>query len=367
MFQPKPHLHSRREILRQIAGASLSLPFARVLPALGQTNPQQKTAASPASPATPAKPANPALSSEDDQFLHEVESASFLFFWEQGSPNTGMVQDRCNVRENRPGGASSIAATGFGLTALCIGVQRGFIPASAALERVFATLRFLWKKLPNHRGFFYHFANPETGERMFDSEVSSVDTTILLCGVLSCRQHFRHPAVAQLANLIFNRVDWTWLSEDTSLLTHGWSPEVGFLPSRWDYYSELMMMYLLGMGSTAHPLDPQTWYAWKRLTFEYDGMRYIGSFAPLFIHQYSQAWFDFRGKRDRYANYFENSITATEVHRRFCVELGRQFSDYSDDLWGITASDSQQGYVVWGGPPESGPIDGTVVPSAAGG
>ncbi len=358
MFEPKPNLHSRREILRQIAGASLSLPFARMLPLVEQANPQQKTAASPA---------NPALSPEDDQFLHEVESASFLFFWEQGSPNTGMVQDRCNVRENRPGGASSIAATGFGLTALCIGVQRGFIPAAAALERVFATLRFLWKKLPNHRGFFYHFANPETGERMFDSEVSSVDTTILLCGVLSCRQHFRHPAVAQLANLIFNRVDWTWLSEDTSLLTHGWSPEVGFLPSRWDYYSELMMMYLLGMGSSAHPLDPQTWNAWKRLTFEYDGMRYIGSFAPLFIHQYSQAWFDFRGKHDKYANYFQNSITATEVHRRFCVELGRQFSDYSDDLWGITASDSQQGYVVWGGPPESGPIDGTVVPSAAGG
>jgi hypothetical protein len=361
MFQPKPNLHSRREILRQIAGASLSLPFARMLLLLGQATPEQKTTASPASPV------NPALSPEDDQFLHEVESASFLFFWEQGSPNTGMVQDRCNVRENRPGGASSIAATGFGLTALCIGVQRGFIPASAALERVFATLRFLWKKLPNHRGFFYHFANPETGERMFDSEVSSVDTTILLCGVLSCRQHFRHPAVAQLANLIFNRVDWTWLSEDTSLLTHGWSPEIGFLPSRWDYYSELMMMYLLGMGSSAHPLDPQTWNAWKRLTFEYDGMRYIGSFAPLFIHQYSQAWFDFRGKRDKYANYFQNSITATEVHRRFCVELGRQFSDYSDDLWGITASDSQQGYVVWGGPPESGPIDGTVVPSAAGG
>jgi len=356
MLRPKPNLHSRREILRQIAGTSLYLPFARMLPAPEQQNSQAS-----------ASPAGSALSPEDDQFLHEVESASFLFFWEQGSPNTGMVQDRCNVRENRPGGASSIAATGFGLTALCIGAQRGFIAPGAALERVFATLRFLWKKLPNHRGFFYHFANPETGERMFDSEVSSVDTAILLCGVLSCRQHFRHPAVAQLANLIFNRVDWTWLSEDTSLLTHGWSPEIGFLPSRWDYYSELMMMYLLGMGSTAHPLDPQAWNAWKRLTFEYDGMRYIGSFAPLFIHQYSQAWFDFRGQRDKYANYFQNSTTATEVHRRFCLELGRKFPNYSDDLWGITASDSQQGYVVWGGPPESGPIDGTVVPSAAGG
>jgi hypothetical protein len=332
-----------------------------MLPLVGQASPQQQTAASP------AKPANPALSPEDDQFLHEVESASFLFFWEQGSPNTGMVKDRCNVNANRQGDASSIAATGFGLTALCIGAQRGFISPSAALERVFVTLRFLWKKLPNHRGFFYHFANPETGERMFDSEVSSVDTAILLCGVLSCRQHFRHPAVAELANLIFSRVDWTWLSEDTSLLTHGWSPEVGFLPSRWDYYSELMMMYLLGMGSTAHPLNPQTWNAWKRLTFEYDGMLYIGSFAPLFIHQYSQAWFDFRGKHDKYANYFQNSITATEVHRRFCIELGKKFPDYSEDLWGITASDSQQGYVVWGGPPESGPIDGTIVPGAAGG
>ena len=129
-----------------------------------------------------------------------------------------------------------------------------------------------------------------------------------------------------------------------------------------------MMMYLLGMGSSAHPLKQETWTAWKRLTFEYDGMRYIGSFAPLFVHQYSQAWFDFRGRRDKYADYFQNSVTATEVHRRFCIELGKQFPDYSEDLWGITASDSEHnGYVVWGGPPATGPIDGTVVPSAAGG
>ncbi len=126
-------------------------------------------------------------------------------------------------------------------------------------------------------------------------------------------------------------------------------------------------MYLLGLGSSSHPLPVETWNAWKRTTFEYDGLRYIGSYAPLFIHQYSQAWFDFRGKRDRYADYFKNSVTATEVHRRFCIQLGKQFPTYSDDLWGITASDSQHGYVVWGGPPEVGPIDGTVVPSAAGG
>src|SRR6201987_4669706 len=350
---------SRRQILRQMLGTGLLLPSAKVLAVI------DSPAQAPASNSPIAPPFT--LTPEDDQFLDELERASFLFFWEQGNAKTGMVKDRADVHTDNPGGAASIAATGFGLTALCIADQRKYMPTPALLDRLFATLRFLWKKLPNHRGFFYHFANPETGDRMFDSEVSSVDTTILLCGVLSCRQHFRHPAVAQLANLIFNRVDWTWLSEGTSLLSHGWGPEVGFLPSRWDYYSELMMMYLLGMGSSAHPLAPQTWNAWKRLAFEYDGMRYIGSFAPLFIHQYSQAWFDFRGKRDKYANYFQNSITATEVHRRFCLELGKQFPDYSDDLWGITASDSQQGYVVWGGPPQSGPIDGTVVPSAAGG
>jgi hypothetical protein len=359
MTDVKSNLLSRRQILRQILGTSLGLPLAEVLPAV--------CAEAEPSPPVGSAAGAPVLSAEDDQFLNDLESASFLFFWEQGSAKTGMVKDRCNVHTNNQVVAASIAATGFGLTALCIGDQRGFIVPGKALERVFATLRFLWKKLPNHRGFFYHFANPETGERMFDSEVSSVDTAIVLCGILTCREHFRHPGVTQLANLIFDRVDWTWLSEDTSLLTHGWTPEIGFLPSRWDYYSELMMMYLLGMGSSAHPLKQETWNAWKRLTFEYDGMRYIGSFAPLFVHQYSQAWFDFRGRRDKYADYFQNSVTATEVHRRFCLELGKQFPDYSDDLWGITASDSEQGYVVWGGPPATGPIDGTVVPSAAGG
>jgi hypothetical protein len=360
MTDAERNLLSRRQMLRQVLGTGLCLPIADFLAALDT---QEQPTITPDDGTAGAQ----VLSAEDDQFLNDVEKASFLFFWEQGSSNTGMVKDRCNIHTLDQGGASSIAATGFGLTALCIGEQRGFISRADALQRVFATLRFLWKKLPNHRGFFYHFANPETGERMFDSEVSSVDTSILLCGILMCREHFRHPAVAQLADLIFSRVDWSWLSEDTALLTHGWTPEVGFLPSRWDYYSELMMINLLGMGSSAHPLSQETWNAWKRVTFEYDGMRYIGSFAPLFVHQFSQAWFDFRGKRDKFADYYQNSVTATEVHRRFCIELGKQFPDYSADLWGITASDSEHGYVAWGGPPAMGPIDGSVVPSAAGG
>jgi hypothetical protein len=321
---------------------------------------------------TPTITASPEFSAanlpkEDDQFLEDLEKANFQFFWEQANPQTGLVKDRCNVRQADHSTAASIAATGFGLTALCIGEERGYVSLADARERVITTLRFLWEKMPNHRGFFYHFANAGTGERMWDSEISSIDTALLLCGVLSCRRHFRSPQISRLASDIYNRVEWTWLSEDTTLLPHGWSPENGFLPYRWDLYSELMMLYLLGLGSSRYPLPLETWTAWKRKTFEYEGLRYIGSFAPLFVHQYSQAWFDFRGKQDDYIDYFKNSIIATEVHRRFCIELSKRFPDYSEDLWGITASDSQHGYVVWGGPPETGPIDGTVVPSATGG
>ena len=309
----------------------------------------------------------PAISPQDDQFLDALQRACFLFFWEQANPQTGLIKDRCNVRTNDTSLGASIASSGFGLSAICIAEKRGYISPTAARQRVLQSLSFLWHKLPTHRGFFFHFANINTGERMWDSEVSSVDTALLLCGVLTCRAHFEDKDIDQLAHAIFDRVEWTWLAEDTSLLSHGWTPELGFIPSRWDLYSELMMMYLLGMGSSSHPLGPDVWLAWKRTVFEYDGLRYIGSFAPLFVHQYSQAWFDFRGKRDRYANYFENSVVATEVHRRFCVELNPQFSDYSDALWGITASDSEHGYVAWGGPPAMGPLDGTVVPAATGG
>ncbi len=308
-----------------------------------------------------------ALVREDDQFLDDLEKANYLYFWEQAHPGTGLVKDRCNTRATDTGNVASIAATGFGLSAICIAQQRGWVSISDARDRVITTLRFLQRKMPTHRGFFFHWANIVTGERIWDAEASSIDTAILLCGVLMCREHFRYAEITRLTYEIFNRVDWTWLSEDTTLLSHGWRPEVGFLPSRWDFYSEQTMMYLLGLGSTSHPLSAEAWNAWKRTTFEYDGLRYIGSFAPLFVHQYPQAWFDFRGKRDRYADYFVNTTTAAEVHRRFCLELAKQFPDYSDDLWGITASDSKNGYVVWGGPPKIGPIDGSVVPSASAG
>jgi len=344
---------NRRTLLKGLLGATVASPLTHPLCAGALPSPKPTST----------------FSAEDDQLLDDIERASFCFFWEQANPQTGLVKDRCNSRKASTDNSSvaSIAATGFGLTALCIADHRGFITRSEARQRVITTLQFLASKLPNHRGFFFHWADINTGERVWDSEVSSIDTAILLCGILTCRTHFRDTDITLLAHEITNRVEWTWLSEDTSLLPHGWLPEMGFLPYRWDYYNEMMMMYLLGLGSPTYPLRPEAWDAWKRTTFEYDGMRYIGSFAPLFVHQYSQAWFDFRGKRDKYADYFENSKIATEVHRQFCLELGKQFPTYSEDLWGITASDSPKGYVVWGGPPAVGPIDGTVVPAAAGG
>ncbi len=359
--------NSRRKLLRQMAGIFMGLPFAqaREVSSSPQAAAQPRRTPPHTRPAAPPEPTS--LTPLDEQFLNELEQANFLFFWEQANPQTGLVRDRCNVRAKETSIVSSVASTGFGLTAICIGEKRGFVSHSEARLRVIASLSYLWHKLPTHRGFYYHFANINTGDRIWDSEVSSVDTAILLCGILTCRQHFHDEAITQLAHAIFDRVDWTWLSEDTTLLPQGWTPEFGFLPSKWDFYSELMMMYLLGLGSSSHPLAIEAWHAWKRTIFEYDGLRYVGSFAPLFVHQYSQAWFDFRNKKDRYADYFANSVIATDVHRRFCLELNERFPDYSNALWGITASDSRNGYVIWGGPPAMGPIDGTIVPAATGG
>ncbi|MCC6588455.1 MAG: hypothetical protein IT168_17305 [Bryobacterales bacterium] len=310
------------------------------------------------------------LSPEDDRFLDQLERANCLYFWEQADLRTGLVRDRCEANAEGFAGrrnVASIAATGFGLTALCIASERGFVPAAEARERAAAALRFLAWEMPAEHGFYYHWADVKSGGRIWNSEVSSIDTAILLCGVLTCRAYFGDREIARLATHIFDRVDWGWLASRAGLISHGWRPETGQLACMWDCYSELMMLYLLGLGSATYPLPVRSWHAWRRGVIEYGGLRYIGSDAPLFAHQYSHAWFDFRQKRDRYADYFENSKRATEAHRRFCLDLSARFPHISEELWGITASDSRNGYVVWGGPPLTGPVDGTIVPSAAAG
>src|SRR5215469_12200466 len=186
--------------------------------------------------AGPSGRAGMALAAEDDALLDAIEKASFLYFWEQSHPRTGLVKDRCKVNSSDNGIVANIAATGFGLTALCLAEKRGWVSYANARDRVVMTLSFLARRMPTHRGFFFHWANINSGERIWDAEVSSVDTAILLCGILTARQHFRYREITRLAYEIFARIDWTWLSEDTRLLPHGWTPEYGFLTYHWDYY-----------------------------------------------------------------------------------------------------------------------------------
>lgn len=262
---------------------------------------------------------------------------------------------------------ASIAATGFGLTSLCIADHRGWHEGKEIRDRVRTTLRFVQSRLPQAHGFFCHFLNLQNGQRVLQSEVSSIDSAIFLCGALTCRAYFDDAEIHDLVDKIYARVDWRWLLHGDKVPSMAWTPEHGFVRARWDSYSELMMIYLLGLGSPSHGLSKQQWDSWARPYFEFNGIRYIGSHAPLFVHQYSHAWFDFRGKQDNYADYFINSVIATKVHKLWCLELAREFPDYHEDLWGITASDSARGYAIWGGPPAMGRLDGTIVPCAAGG
>ena len=308
------------------------------------------------------------LSHEDEAFLDDLEKRACLFFWEQASPTTGQVLDRAR-NDLAPGARdprrmASIAATGFGLTALCIADRRGYLPHAQIVDRVKATLGWHLNHFPHEHGFYYHFTDIETGVPFPGSEVSSIDTALLLCGVMTARAYFQDAKIHSLATQIYERVDWPWMLNNGPTFSMGWFPKNGFLDARWEHYCELMMIYLLAIGSPTHPVPPEAWNAWKRPTVEYAGFKYISGNDPIFTHQYSQAWFDFRSKHDRYANYFENSVTATRAHKAFCLSMPKW---YSEDYWGISASDYQGGYTAWGGPPPQGPIDGTVIPNAAAG
>ncbi len=302
-----------------------------------------------------------------DELLNEVERRACLYFYEMADPQTGLVLDRAIVEQKYSPGVSSIAATGFGLSALCIADLRGYLDRAAAKARVVQTLDFLSRRSIRQHGFFYHFIDSTTGDRVWKSELSSIDTTWLLCGVLHCRMHWDDAQIRDMANDLLQQADWRWMlnGNQTQTLSHGWTPERGFLPYRWDFYAELLAMYLLAISSESHSIPVSCWDAWKRPMNDFQGIFFIDPSAPLFVHQYSHAWFDFRDRADRYANYFANSQRATQAHRAFCMQLSAKFPWYGPNMWGVTASDSRNGYRVWGFP--NGPLDGTLVPCASGG
>ncbi|HEV2215416.1 MAG TPA: glucoamylase family protein [Terracidiphilus sp.] len=307
-------------------------------------------------------------SKADEAFLEDLIRRGCLFFWEQASEKTGQVLDRAR---HDMGGArdprrmASIAATGFGLTALCIADRHGYFPHAQIVERVRTTLHWHLNTLPEVHGFYYHFNDIETGARIGECELSSIDSSLLLCGVLTVHAHFEDAKIKEMSRQIYERVEWPWMLDGGDAFSMGWKPESGFLDARWSHYCELMMIYLLAMGSPTHPVAGSHWNAFSRPAIHYKGYSYISGDDPLFTHQYSQAWYDFRHKHDAYANYFENSVTATRAHEEFCTTTYPKW--YNADYWGISASDFEGGYTAWGGPPPQGPIDGTVVPCAAAG
>jgi hypothetical protein len=303
----------------------------------------------------------------DEAFLDDIERRACLFFWEQASPDTGQVLDRARNDlggKRDPRRMASIAATGFGLSALCIADKRGYLPHAQIAERVRTTLDWHLNKFPEVHGFFYHFSDIESGERIKGVELSSIDTSLLICGVLTARQYFDDPKIKSLAAQIYHRVDWPWMLNSGKTFSMGWHPESGFLEARWEHFCELMMIYLLAIGSPAHAVSADYWNNWTRPVIRYKDFTYISGNDPIFTHQYSHAWFDFRHKRDNDADYFENSITATRAHRAFCLSYPKW---YNENYWGVSASDYQGGYTAWGGPPAQGPLDGTVVPCASAG
>ncbi|MCX5786170.1 MAG: hypothetical protein NTX59_10835 [Elusimicrobia bacterium] len=318
------------------------------------------------------KPADDAAA-ENGVFIEDLSRRSFRYFLDNSDANTGLVPDRARADGSPldPGhrNIASLASTGFGLSALCVGAGRGWLSSDAAASRARKTLEFLAEKAVQQHGWFYHWMDSRSGSRAWNSEISSIDTALFLAGALSAKQCFSaYPDIGLLADKIYRRVDFQWmLAGDKNILSHGWTPENGFLSSRWDTHSEMMLLYLLGIGSPAFPLPASSWNAWKRPVVNYGDYSYISGAEPLFIHQYTQAWVDFRGKADGGTDWFKNSVLATEANRRMCVDLSAKFPGYGPDMWGITASDGASGYKAWGGPPVTPDIDGTVVPCAAGG
>jgi hypothetical protein len=329
----------------------------------------------PSAPPLPAPaPPKARLAAADEALLEDLSKRSFMFFWEHADPQTGIVRDRARTGgspvETNARDVGSIASVGFGLSGLCIAADRGWVSRLAAIERARVTLRFFATRMPHQRGWFFHFVNIRTGAREWNSELSSIDSALLLAGVLTVRQCFAADAeIPPLADTIYRRVDFNWmLAGDPHLLSHGWRPESGFLTARWDHYCELMILYVLAIGSPTHPIPAGAWRAWRRPAVTFENYSYVGGPPPLFVHQYAHAWIDFRGWRDPSGvDWFENSATATRAHRAFSLSLAKEFPAYTPTMWGITASDSRKGYVAWGGPPREGPIDGSVVPSAAAG
>ncbi|KFA27831.1 hypothetical protein KW5_0102420 [Xanthomonas vasicola pv. vasculorum NCPPB 1326] len=340
----------------------------------------------------PPKPVKPPL----PPLFSDIERRTFQFFWDTTNELNGLSPDRF---PSRP--FASIASVGFALTAYPIGIENGWVSRNQAIDRTLTTLKF-FRDAPmgpqktgraGYKGFYYHFLDMQKGNR-YDSwvELSSVDTALLMMGVLFTQSYYdgddpREKEIRQIADTLYKRVDWRWLQQRAPLISMGWFPESGFINHDWMGYNEAMMLYLLALGSPTHGVDPDAWTSWTR-TYNndwgvYQGQEYL-SFGPLFGHQYSHVWIDFRDIQDQYMrergiDYFLNSRRATLAQRDYAIDNPMKWKDYGENVWGLTAGDGPQNtsqeyrgeqrqfrhYSSRGAGLRENFDDGTIVPSAA--
>jgi hypothetical protein len=296
---------------------------------------------------------------------------------------------------------SSIAAIGFGLTAYGVGAERGYVTREQARDRTLTTLRFLWnapqgsdpKDVTGYRGFFYHFLDMDQGRRYQTVELSSIDTALLMAGVLFAQSYFDRDDAAErevrdLADRLYRRVEWSWMQPRAPLIGMGWHPEKGMIPHDYRGYEEAMILYVLALGSPTHAISPDAWTVRTTRHYKWDtfyGQEFV-NYAPLFIHQYSHIWIDFRRIQDAYMrekgiDYFENSRRATYAQRAYAADNPGRYRDYGEHVWGLTACIGPAGakavvdgrevqfHRYWARGASSGDIrdDGTIAPTAAAG
>lgn len=336
---------------------------------------------------------NTGKTTTDNGFLDTLSRHTFNWFWDVAGPDNGQVPDRWPTKN-----FSSIAATGFGLSSYLVGVERGYITREQAAERTLKTLRFL-NSLPKgdsasgvagHKGFFYHFLDQQSGLRFQQVELSTIDTGLLMAGILSSQSFFdqdndNENQIRQLADSLYRAVEWNWAMDNKNVMSMGWHPERGFIEATWQGYNEGMILYILALGSPTHTIPAESWKSWTD-TYQwttYQGQEFV-NFGPLFGHQYSHMYIDFRGIQDEYMrakkiDYFENSRRATYANRQYCITNAAGFTGYGNNVWGLTACDGPgnnnkanpnvafQGYNARGAAQFYLQDDGTIAPTAAGG
>jgi hypothetical protein len=311
--------------------------------------------------------------------LDSLQSTAFRYFWDEANPVNGLIRDR-----SQPGSPCSIAAQGFGISAICIAIDHGWVTRSEGRDRILLGMQTLWDGPQNdtefitngYKGLFYHFLDINSGLRAWSSELSTIDTALLMAGVIDAKQYFdtADPGDVQvraLADSLYYRVDWEFVRNGGNGIRMGWKPATGFSGfGSWVGYNEAMILYLLALGSPTHPVP---WYTWAYWTTGYNwgtqyGQTYL-IFPPLFGHQYSHCWVDFRDVQDEYMrlrgiNYHENSRRATLAAREYCIDNPGGWTGYGENLWGLTASDDPGGYLAHGAPPAEND-NGTITPTAA--